>query len=196
MVHQPRRQRPRASLRAVLFDSAGTLVQTARRLGHPSGELKRIAGELGCTKPDPAICLAASEALAVPPQQTCYVDDQAEMVVAATRLGYHGFVLSRDGAPPASGASLHLGLGRHSEACQRHMTIVFPCIRPSVGARRPAARSLSRTQVRRDGNCRPSLSPTSAIPLPNAATSERQPPRWELRSPSSSQNRTPKRQGA
>jgi putative hydrolase of the HAD superfamily len=215
MVHRPRLRRSRASLRAVLFDSVGTLVRPASLPGHPSRALKRIllrhwpaapiddlprafrsgaamlaraptpgswegycrtvlaelgmgrppralldemiganphrmrlypdvpatlgqlrerglpmvvvtdslgtaeslryryeqiglggyfeyfavAGELGCTKPDPAIYRAASDALGVPPEQTCYVDDQAEMIAAATRLGYHGLVLSRDGAP-------------------------------------------------------------------------------------------------
>ncbi|GAA0465720.1 hypothetical protein Ade02nite_47490 [Paractinoplanes deccanensis] len=62
-----------------------------------------VAGELGCTKPDPAIYRAAGDALGTPPQQTCYVDDQAEMIVAAARLGYPGFALRRDAAAARSG---------------------------------------------------------------------------------------------
>jgi HAD superfamily hydrolase (TIGR01509 family) len=89
---------------AVVTDSLGT----AESLRHRYDQIGlggyfvylAVAGELGCTKPDPAIYLAASNALAVPPQQTCYVDDQAEMVAAANTLGYHGLVLSRDGAIP------------------------------------------------------------------------------------------------
>ncbi|SCL44981.1 putative hydrolase of the HAD superfamily [Micromonospora citrea] len=58
-----------------------------------------VAGELGCMKPDPAIYRAASRALGEPPQRTCYVDDNPDLVTAAISLGYRGLALCRTGTP-------------------------------------------------------------------------------------------------
>ncbi|MFI5490683.1 HAD family hydrolase [Micromonospora echinaurantiaca] len=58
-----------------------------------------VAGELGCRKPDPAIYRAASKALGEPPQHTCYIDDNGDLVAAAIRLGYRGIALCRTGTP-------------------------------------------------------------------------------------------------
>ncbi|MEU8244556.1 HAD-IA family hydrolase [Actinoplanes missouriensis] len=91
---------------AVVTDSLGTAESERRdyeRIG--LAEYVRffaVAGELGRTKPDPALYRAASDALGVPAHETCYVDDHAGLVAAGITLGYHGFAVCRDGAPRPS----------------------------------------------------------------------------------------------
>jgi len=56
-----------------------------------------ISAVLGCRKPDPRMYATASNALALPPADCLFVDDDPEFVRAAIELGYRGVVMSRDG---------------------------------------------------------------------------------------------------
>lgn len=58
-----------------------------------------ISEELGCTKPDPRMYRAGSDALGLEPHECAFVDDDPDLVAAAIDLGYHGFVIDR-GTPP------------------------------------------------------------------------------------------------
>lgn len=52
-----------------------------------------FSNEIGVRKPDPAAFAALSVALGVPPEQTVFIDDNADNIEAALRLGFHALWL-------------------------------------------------------------------------------------------------------
>ena len=91
----------------------------------------RIEPELGTVKPDPAIFLAACEALGVPPEEVAYVGDDLRLdVEGAQRAGLTGIWMNRSGVVPepilvAEGVTKSYGSG--------NALLVF-------GKRKPASR--------------------------------------------------------
>lgn len=62
-----------------------------------------ISEEMGCSKPDPRMFAAGSEAIGVPAAACLFVDDGPELVEAAVALGYQGVALGRTRPhPPAT----------------------------------------------------------------------------------------------
>ena len=64
-------------------------------------EAYAISGVLGWRKPDSRIYHHASSTLGLAPAQCVFVDDDPDLVAAATALGYRGLVICREGNPPA-----------------------------------------------------------------------------------------------
>jgi putative hydrolase of the HAD superfamily len=69
-------------------------------------EVYAISAVLGCTKPDPRMFHHASDGLGLRPEQCFFVDDMAELVSAASELGYHGAALEREGPSGSSVRSI------------------------------------------------------------------------------------------
>ena len=91
------------------LDAAGvvvlaTLPDLYRQLGLDGFfEAFVLSAELGCTKPDPRMYRAGSEALGLQPQECLFVDDDPGLVEAARALGYQAVTIHRGaGHPPAT----------------------------------------------------------------------------------------------
>jgi HAD superfamily hydrolase (TIGR01509 family) len=88
---------------AVVSDSWPDLEDLFRRLElHGFFQTFVISAILGCRKPDPRMYRAGSDGLGLPPHECLFIDDDPELVTAATDLGYQGITLSRDRNPPAT----------------------------------------------------------------------------------------------
>jgi HAD superfamily hydrolase (TIGR01509 family) len=81
---------------AVVTDNWSTIRDLYADLGlSDSIDAFVISEELGCTKPDPRMYRAGSDALGLGPDECAFIDDDPELVAAAIDLGYHGFVIDR-----------------------------------------------------------------------------------------------------
>jgi HAD superfamily hydrolase (TIGR01509 family) len=89
--------RSRGIRMAVVSDAWPNLPHLHADLGiHEYFEAYAISAELGCRKPDPRMYHHASNALALDPGECLFVDDHADLVAAAIKLGYQGRWLRRD----------------------------------------------------------------------------------------------------
>lgn len=85
---------------AIVTDNWGTaegFLDRLSQLGLTGFDACVVSDEMGCTKPDPTMYRAASDALGLAPSECLFVDDVPALVEAAIRLGYHGAVICRDG---------------------------------------------------------------------------------------------------
>jgi len=95
--------RDRGVTMAVVSDNWATLPDLYGALGLGGYfEAFVISEVLGCTKPDPRMYRAGSDALGLEPQECLLVDDDPALVRAAIDLGYAGAVIDRRGVFPAS----------------------------------------------------------------------------------------------
>ncbi len=89
MVHFVRGLRPRHKT-ALLSNASPRLMQTLERLGVTDAfDVIVVSGLVGVQKPDPAIYRILLKRLALPPDQTLFVDDFIENIKAARALGMH-----------------------------------------------------------------------------------------------------------
>ncbi len=87
---------------AVVSDNWATLPDLYEALGLAAHFDAFVVSEvLGCTKPDPRMYRAGSDALGLEPGECLFVDDDPELVRAAVALGYEGAVIDRRGGVEA-----------------------------------------------------------------------------------------------
>jgi putative hydrolase of the HAD superfamily len=88
---------------AVVSDNWPGLEGLYRRLGLEAYfQAFVISAVLGCTKPDPRMYRAGSDALGLAPHECLVVDDAPDLVAAAIELGYGGTAIIRTADLPAT----------------------------------------------------------------------------------------------
>jgi len=94
--------RERGIRMAIVSDNWATLPDLYEALGLGAYfESVVISEVLGCTKPDPRMYRAGSDALGFEPHECLFVDDDPDLVRAAVELGYAGAVIDRRDAVDA-----------------------------------------------------------------------------------------------
>ena len=84
---------------AIVSDNWGNLEQAFVDLGLRQFFDVFVVSELmGCRKPDPRMYRAGSDGLGLAPSECLFVDDDPDLVLAATHLGYRGIAIDRYGS--------------------------------------------------------------------------------------------------
>jgi putative hydrolase of the HAD superfamily len=84
---------------AIVSDNWGDLEQAFVDLGlREFFDVFVVSEAMGCCKPDPRMYRAGSDGLGLAPSECLFVDDDPDLVLAATHLGYRGIAIDRYGS--------------------------------------------------------------------------------------------------